>query len=131
MIGIDTNVLLRLLLHDDEAQARKARREIEDIESAGTQVLINDVVLTETLWTLRGRFASDKDELLLTLRSLLGAASFAFENRGTVQQALALYEASNAGFSDCLIAAKNAGIGCEYTATFDRAMRSLPAVKLL
>jgi predicted nucleic-acid-binding protein len=131
MIGIDTNVLLRLLLHDDDAQARKARREIEDIESAGTQVLINDVVLTETLWTLRGRFASDKDELLLTLRSLLGAASFAFENRGTVQQALALYEASNAGFSDCLIAAKNAGSGCEYTATFDRAMRSLPAVKLL
>lgn len=131
MIGIDTNVLLRLLLHDDDTQARKARREIETIESAGTQVLINDVVLAETLWTLRGRFASDKDELLLTLRSLLGAASFAFENRSIVQQALALYEASNAGFSDCLIAAKNTGIGCEYTATFDRAMRTLPAVKLL
>jgi len=45
--------------------------------------------------------------------------------------ALALYEHSSADFPDYLIAAKNAAAGCTHTATFDRAMRGLPAVKLL
>ena len=48
MIAIDTNVLLRYLLQDDEKQANKATKLILGAES----VLITDVVLTETIWTL-------------------------------------------------------------------------------
>ena len=43
MIAIDTNVLLRYLLRDDEAQAERARCIIE----CGERVLITDVVLAE------------------------------------------------------------------------------------
>ncbi|MDE2847134.1 MAG: PIN domain-containing protein [Gemmatimonadota bacterium] len=51
MIAIDTNVVLHYLLRDDEAQAERARRVIE----GGERVLITDVVLAETVWTLAGR----------------------------------------------------------------------------
>lgn len=45
MIAIDTNVLLRHLLDDDKAQAKKAHELIGRDEN----VLITDVVLTEEI----------------------------------------------------------------------------------
>lgn len=57
--------------------------------------------------------------------------AFAFEDRDAVADAAALFEHSACGFSDCLIAAKHARLGCSFTATFDRSMRKLPCVKLL
>lgn len=131
MIALDTNVLLRLLLDDDATQSRKARREVEAVEAAGEQVMLNDIVLAEAVWTLRGKYDTGKQELLLVLRGLFDTASFAFESRPVLINALAMYENSAADFPDCLIAAKNAAAGCGHTATFDRAMRGLPAVKLL
>ena len=51
MIAIDTNVLLRYLLWDNKTQAAKADKLI----NGSTRVLISDVVLAETLWTLKGK----------------------------------------------------------------------------
>jgi len=51
MIAIDTNVLLRYLLLDDEIQAKKAAVLIESRQS----VYISHVVLVEAVWTLKGR----------------------------------------------------------------------------
>ena len=51
MIAIDTNVLLRYLLEDDEAQFEKSRQLI----TGNDLVLVTDVVLVETIWTLRGK----------------------------------------------------------------------------
>lgn len=131
MIGLDTNVLLRLLLNDDAAQARRAQQEVEAAEAAGRPLWLNDIVLAEAVWTLRGSYDMSKSELVSMLQGLLQTASFAFESRDVLAAALALYERSSADFPDCLIAAKNATAGCDYTATFDRALRSLPAIKLL
>jgi predicted nucleic-acid-binding protein len=62
---------------------------------------------------------------------LLGQPAYEFESRAAVEQALAAYAASRAGLSDCLIAAKNALAGCDFTATFDRALRAVPGAKLV
>ena len=45
MIAVDTNVLLRYLLHDDEAQAARANA----VFDADETILITDVVLAETV----------------------------------------------------------------------------------
>jgi len=51
MIAIDTNVLLRYLLQDDEKQSELARQVILGSDEA----LITGVVLVETIWTLKGK----------------------------------------------------------------------------
>ena len=51
MIAIDTNVLLRYLLDDNAKQSKKASA----IITGSDNVLITDVVLTETIWTLKGK----------------------------------------------------------------------------
>ena len=65
------------------------------------------------------------------MRSLLEETAFAFEDREAIATALSLFEAGSCGFADCLVVAKHARQGCDFTATFDQAMRKLPGVRLL
>jgi len=63
---------------------------------------------------------------------MLGATlTFGFENRNTFLTAIGMYEGSAAGFAHCLIAANNSAAGCDFTATFDRAMRPVAGIKVL
>jgi predicted nucleic-acid-binding protein len=94
-------------------------------------LLVTDVVLAEAVWTLKSAFAQDKNAQSLAVRSLLDETAFAFEDREAVAAALGLFEQGFCGFADCLVVAKHARQGCEFTATFDRGMRKLPGVKVL
>ena len=48
-VAIDTNVLVRFLTEDDEAQAAAAARIME----SASVVWVSTIVLTETTWVLR------------------------------------------------------------------------------
>ncbi len=131
MIGIDTHILLRLWLNDAPAQNERIDALLAGHGGTPGSLLVTDVVLAEAVWTLRSAFDQDKAEQLLAIRSLLNETAFAFEDRDAVTQAAGMFEHGNCGFSDCLVGAKHARHGCDFTATFDRGMRKLPTVKLL
>ena len=131
MIGIDTNILLRLWLNDDPAQNRRIDALLEEHGGTPGSLLVTDVVLAEAVWTLRSAFEQDKAAQLLAVRSLLNETAFAFEDRDAVTQAADMFEQGSCGFSDCLVLAKHARQECDFTATFDRGMRKFPRVKLL
>ncbi|MCH8142831.1 MAG: type II toxin-antitoxin system VapC family toxin [Proteobacteria bacterium] len=85
MIAIDTNVLLRYLSWDQKTQAAKADKLID----GSTPVLITDVVLVETLWTLKGeKYELDKAEMIDVLNSLFQEPNIRFEDAQTVWRAL-------------------------------------------
>lgn len=130
MIGLDTNVLLRLWLNDDEAQGRRVESLIAEHGQAIGSLLVTDVVLAEALWTLSSAYEQDKKAQLLAVRSLLDEPAFCFEDREAVDAAVALFEKASCGFADCLIVAKHQRLGCDFTATFDRRMGKLPGVRI-
>ena len=131
MIGLDTNILLRLWLNDDPAQNKRIDALLAEHGSTPGSLLLTDVVLAEAVWTLRSAFDQDKAAQLTALRSLLDESAFAFEDREVVGKAVLLFEQSSCGFSDCLIVARHAQLGCEFTVTFDRGLRKLTGVKIL
>ena len=131
MIGLDTNILLRLWLNDDPAQNKRIDTLLEQHGSTPGSLLVTDVVLVEAVWTLRSAFDQDKAAQLIALRSLLDEVAFAFEDREAVKEAVNMFEQGNCGFSDCLVVAQHARHGCDFTATFDRGMRKLAGVKLI
>jgi predicted nucleic-acid-binding protein len=131
MIGIDTNILLRLWLDDDPAQNKRIDALLAEHGCTPGSLLVTDVVLAEAVWTLRSAFDQDEAAQLTAVRSLLEETAFAFEDREAVTRAVAQFEAGSCGFSDCLVVAKHAQQGCDFTATFDPSMRKLPGVKLL
>ena len=56
MLGIDTNILVRFLVRDDERQSEKARKLIRREVVAGRSVFVSRLVLLETEWVLRSRY---------------------------------------------------------------------------
>ncbi len=85
MIAIDTNVLLRYLLDDDRVQSKKAVALIR----GSSPVLITDVVLSETIWTLKGKkYKLDKERVIQVVNALFEEPTICFEDGQTVWKAL-------------------------------------------
>ena len=125
MLGIDTNVLVRFLVRDEEAQFEKARKLIKR-EVAASSVLVNQLVLLETEWVLRSRYSLAKNLIIQAISGLLDASDVRFEDEPAVEEALFIWKDSAADFADCLIGAKNRRLGCRATATFDMKASKLP-----
>ena len=63
MLGIDTNVLVRFLVRDDETQFEKARRLIKREVGAEEDIFVSLLVLMEAEWVLRSRYGLQKTEI--------------------------------------------------------------------
>jgi len=131
VIALDTNVLVRLVTRDDEAQAQRARAVFEEhaVEVGG--LFVADIVLVELCWTLARSYELSRADIALTVHALLNNASIALESSAAVKSALVNFEAGTADFPDCLIVAKAGQAGCSHTLSFDRRVGSLPGVQLL
>lgn len=140
MIAIDTNVLLRYLLADHASQHQIAKK----IISTRHPVLITDVVLAETIWTLTGkRYELDKAAICELVRGMIGDRAFCFENSQVIWSALMDYRDSKRirgkalDFPDALIVRKAQRIAdrdgqqLESFFSFDKALDQLEGVKVL
>ncbi len=127
MLGIDTNVLVRFLVRDDEVQYEKARRLIRREVAAGRRVFVNQLVLMETEWVLRSRYAVHKNQIIAAFSGLLDSADIQFEDEPAIEEALFIWKEVGADFADCLIGSKNRRMGCRATASFDLKASKLPS----
>ena|SRR5688500_17793900 len=126
MIGLDTNVLVRFLVRDEEDQFDRAQKIIRREAQAGTPVVVSHLVLLETEWVLRSRYKLGKAEILGAFSDLLSAVDMSFEEERSVEEALFVWKNSSAQFADCLIGARYGTLGCSATATFDADAMKLP-----
>ena len=117
MIGLDTNVVLRLGDEKDPAQRARALSLVASQGASGC--MVNIVVLCEYAWTLRTAFKMDRVEIADRIDVLSRASEIVLSHSDAVQRALAKYRVGPADFADYLIAEVNAADGCESTATFD------------
>lgn len=128
VIGLDTSILVRYLTRDDEQQWQQAVGLIETEQ----QCFIANVVLCELVWVLRGKpYKFGKDEILNILEAMMQSATFEFENRSAVYQALQRTRQGSGDFSDYLIGALSYQLGYQETATFDRKLRGEKGFKFL
>ena len=119
MLGVDTNVLIRYLIRDDQPQYEKARRLIDREVAKGEPVLVSLLVLLEAEWVLRSRYELAKADIVTAFSALLDTADLVFEDEPSVENAVYSWKDSAADFADCLIEARNRRLGCRATATFD------------
>ncbi|MBE9046072.1 type II toxin-antitoxin system VapC family toxin [Pleurocapsales cyanobacterium LEGE 10410] len=128
MIGLDTNVVVRYLTRDDEAQWQKAVEIINQSESC----FICNVVLCEIVWVLKGKpYKYSSAEIMRTLELILQSPKFEFENKSVIYQAINLTKQGTADFADYLIGAINHYHGCIHTVTFDRKLKSAKRFEVL
>ena len=120
MIGLDTNVLLRLLVEDDPAQTERAKRFVARRCTPQSPGFINHIVLAEFVWVLASSYDYRRDEVADAVEGLLSGQDRVVEAEAQVRAALGDYRSGKADLIDCLIGRVNRARGCEATATFDR-----------
>src|SRR6185437_3670336 len=131
MIGVDTNVVVRLLVADDERQTDAAARYLKAHCSSDDPALLSDIVLVECAWVLEDVYEYSRTQIGDAIEGLLATAQLRAADAPAVSAALQRFRSSSADFADCLIGVNNVAAGCGYTATFDRKASKLPEFQLL
>jgi predicted nucleic-acid-binding protein len=98
MRAVDSNVLLRFLMHDDALQAQKAERLIK------TGVFAADTVMLEVEWVLRGGFELSREQVGGLLDALVRMPNIDFADRAAIEEAVLLYR-KGLDFGDAMHAA--------------------------
>lgn len=130
MIGVDANVLVRLVVGDDVGQSARAEAFFRE-RSPDDPAAVSLVALVEFAWVLRRSYGRSPTDVARAIRGLLAADSIVIQSEQAVIRALRDAEESRADFADSVIAHLGLGAGCDYTVTFDRKAAELPGMLAL
>ena len=131
MAALDTNVLVRYLVHDDTAQLASAKKLIRRCVSEGQTLYVPVSVSLELEWVLRSNFSFTKDEVVHTLSQLLSSAELSFESESALEVALYRYKKSSADYADCVHVALAAQAGEQPLWTFHKVASKVDGARLL
>jgi predicted nucleic-acid-binding protein len=113
-ITVDTNILIRAVVRDDEKQAVEAARLLKNAEIIAVPL----PCLCEFVRVLRRVYGLSHKDIHAALQALLDAANVAV-NRPAVDAGLAVFDAGG-DFADGLIAFEGQWLGGETFVSFDK-----------
>ena len=131
MIALDSNVLIRLLIEDDPAQADLARRLIDSARERGDHCFISDPVLCDVEWVLDSAYGASRRDVATALQNIVASPFFAFDDAASRNSALDRFCRGKADFSDYLLGKRAQKRGARTTYTSDRALRDEEGFTLL
>ncbi len=130
MIALDTNVLVRYLVRDDERQAQSARALLESLTTERPGYACREVVV-ELVWVLERAYGVSRERIATILQDLVATQSLVVEAADDVARAAFRYRAGGPGFSDLMVLAAAERSGARPLYTFDRKAARLEGVQLL
>lgn len=131
MIALDTNVVVRLLVDDDEAQGRRVRALLARAREDGESCLVTLPVLCEMAWVLESVYRARRADIRAAVQALLTHAAVTVDEPGTVRSALDAYERNQGEFSDHLIGTLARARTARTTFTFDQGLKRVEGFTLL
>jgi predicted nucleic-acid-binding protein len=112
LIALDTNVLVRLIMNDDKAQASVSLRALQSAD----KVLLLNTVLQETVWVLQAVYKASREDVVNALERVLTIATPEFP---WSLKALEWWR-EGMDIADALHLAGAAAARCETLYSFDR-----------
>jgi predicted nucleic-acid-binding protein len=131
-IGLDTSVVLRLLVGEPSAQAEAAAEAVSRARMDGAAVIVSDAVVMETYFALQAAYRVPKKAALTALARMFDSGDVQPEPGGCARDAVneSLKSSSQPGFADRMIHARYRGHGAKLM-TFEKASAKMPGVELL
>jgi predicted nucleic-acid-binding protein len=112
VIGVDTNVVVRLLVEDDAAQTRKSKAIFQE-----HVVFLSETVILETAWVLQKIYAFTPETIVAGLKQLFGLPNVYLKDPDVLKFALEWYE-DGLDFADAMHLAQASN--CTKMVTFDQ-----------
>ncbi len=130
-VGIDTNVLLRLLVNDNPSQRKAVLKFGEGIgrDHSGYVAVIS---LVEMDWALRKQYGFTKQQSVDAIRRITRIRGIEVQSFDAVDRALSGVENAAGDFADLLIVHLCLDAGCNHIVSLDKkAAAKIPVVELL
>ncbi|WP_375453564.1 PIN domain-containing protein [uncultured Methylobacterium sp.] len=118
MIGLDTNLLVRLFANDSPDERARVIALLDALPS-GETAYVNVLVVAELIWTLRRAYGFEPHEIASVLRRLTEHPRISTE-ADLLREAAHRSREEGGDVADQLIALINRARGCRTTFTFDR-----------
>ena len=131
MIALDTNVIIRFLVRDDEKQALIVYNRLKKAELAHEKLFIPLVVLLEILWVLESAYDMSRNEILDSLEDLRKMPILEFEEERVLDLLITSGRKTRADLADLLISHSANCSGCDSILTFDKKASKQPIFQLM
>ncbi len=113
-VTVDTNILVRAAVRDDERQADLAAALLKEAEVIAVPL----PCLCEFVWVLRRVYGFGNDDIAAAIEALLGVGNVAVD-RSAADAGLAMLKAGG-DFADGLIAHEGGWLGADTFVSFDK-----------
>jgi len=115
--AIDTNIMMRYILQDDEQQYEQVLQLIHHLIAKNSVADVSSIVCTEIEYLLRKLASCEKEEVITIFKALMNKAYFHFDEEAI--RAVEIYKDVNTDFSDILIG-EYGRTGEKLTISFDK-----------
>jgi len=120
MKALDTNVLIRFLVKDDERQAKIIYKLFKQAELYKEILYVPLLVVLETIWVLESAYKIPRHDILDSINDLVLMPILEFEAQSTILSFISSAQETQTDLSDLLIAHAAKSAGCECMLTFDK-----------
>ena len=126
MKAVDTNVLVRFLIQDDEIQTQIVTQILSEAEEAKQPLFVSQAVVLELIWVLKSAYEVSRQDILLSINELLSMSALEFQGQQIVRDFVTASHDNTYDLSDLLISQVAKGQGCDTTLTFDKKASKSP-----
>jgi predicted nucleic-acid-binding protein len=124
VIGLDTNLLVRLVARDDEQQVSRVVDLLEQCRQQQDRCVVTLIALCELEWVLTISYQAPRTDVIAMVQALLDEEIFIVEHSNLVLTALGHYQRGSGDLSDYLLGERSRTFGVTTTYTFDKALRN-------
>lgn len=129
-VGLDTSVVLRLIIGHPEDQTRVAISFLDEIRRAGHQAVVNDLVIAEAYYAAQYHYGVPKAAALDALHRMFQAGEIIATGPAARILSMSGLASAKPGFVDRLIHASYTDSG-QTMATFEKSAAKLERVRVL
>ena len=126
MIALDTNIIIRFLVKDDEKQARMVYSYFKRAEEQREVLFVSLLVVLEVVWVLESAYNMSRTDIINSFSSLRQMPILEFENDIVLEKFILSGEKCATDLSDLLIGFSAQSSDCETVLTFDRKASKSP-----
>jgi predicted nucleic-acid-binding protein len=121
---VDTNILVRHLVGDPPAMAKRATAFL----ASQPELYLADLIVAETVYVLESFYKAPRDQVATAMRSLIAMRSMITLNPALLLRAIEVYEVNRLDFAEAYLVAcaETAGVGT--IASFDEAIDRVTTV---
>jgi predicted nucleic-acid-binding protein len=122
---VDTNILVRHLVGDPPAMARRATAYLRE----EAELLVADLVLAETIYVLESFYEVGRQDIATAMRSLLALDSVVVVDEALLLRSFEVYERDRLDFAEAYLVSCAETTGVARVASFDRTIDRVGSVE--